>query len=1139
MSQVETPRASLKRSAIELLRAENVIPESVLQVEVDHFFGVLGINEYYFQTTEATIVANHILSIYAAKILAKCSANPTGGGPSLDERDCDGNTIGDRARSPAQLDVHLEKEQKNDALYVVGSQPGVTRSPAMHIERRLESKYLNEGYRPHNSQKTAGTSLPRLNSHTSFKDLNKDVSVTRSRNDNTTRVACDDASRFRLQCYRTQGTVSPSFSTKLRIYNLQRPVFKDGGNTQHQGAGIIDAGDDFCIDDYSDVTFLASASANTKKFYANILKKGMASLGPVIDAYEYDNGEHRVVICYRHGTTHSFFSGLTHLYHHHGFHSSRKYIEQFSNGFTVMSIYLIQIKKNKLSSREEIKERINKFVDEVSLLYILPRTALSPLFENVEITAAEMSYAYAAWKFAHQFLTSVPKSREYKSLYDALQSRRDDTPLSLLVNLKNKLKKDAFTEGVLLEAIREYPNLIRALYYDFANYHTPEDDRRPTDEDATSGLSAEIPKYDPKHGKDLKSEIVKNVSSEVQQQVFLAFLHFNRHVLKTNFYKPNKTALSFRLDPRFISRMADDISESPFGVFFIVGSEFRGFHVRFRDVARGGVRIIRSPNNQAYANNVSSLFGENYNLALTQQLKNKDIPEGGSKGTILLSWEHQTNANAASAFRKYMDAMLDLILVNSETDPTSKFTRCTTDVTPPSPMPHRGQTKATPETSAPTVNAPVDTNAPRSASAPTLVFKKSIVDHYGLEEIIFFGPDEGTADLMNWASQYAHRRGMHFWKAITTGKSPQKGGIPHDTYGMTTQSVHTYVVNALKADGVDEASCTKFQTGGPDGDLGSNEIKLSKDRTTAVVDGSGVLYDPAGLDRVELVRLANNRQTVGSFDRSKLGEGGFYVSINDRDITLPNGTKVDSGLAFRNTFHLSPLSTADIFVPCGGRPAAVNVNNWEQMLDDKGKPRFRYIIEGANLFFTQTARLELERAGAVVVKDAAANKGGVTSSSLEVLAALALNDEEFAKHMCVGDDEVTPEFYAAYVVGVQEKIRENAFLEFTCLWKEHKSSGTERTILSDKISQKINHLTDYIGTSSLWRDPKLKARVLAESLPKNLVDLVGGLDVIVERVPESYLRAIFSSYLASRYVYKFGLTTAEMLFFEFIREYLD
>jgi len=31
--------------------------------------------------------------------------------------------------------------------------------------------------------------------------------------------------------------------------------------------------------------------------------------------------------------------------------------------------------------------------------------------------------------------------------------------------------------------------------------------------------------------------------------------------------------------------------------------------------------------------------------------------------------------------------------------------------------------------------------------------------------------------------------------------------------------------------------------------LGSNEIKISKDQTIAIVDGSGVLYDPKGLQK--------------------------------------------------------------------------------------------------------------------------------------------------------------------------------------------------------------------------------------------------------------------------------------------------
>jgi hypothetical protein len=64
-----------------------------------------------------------------------------------------------------------------------------------------------------------------------------------------------------------------------------------------------------------------------------------------------------------------------------------------------------------------------------------------------------------------------------------------------------------------------------------------------------------------------------------------------------------------------------------------------------------------------------------------------------------------------------------------------------------------------------------------------------------------------------------------------------------------------------------------------------------------------------------------------------------------------------------------------------------------------GKPRFKAVIEGANLFFSEQARLHLEKNGVIVIKDASANKGGVTSSSFEVLSALALSDEAFMRYV--------------------------------------------------------------------------------------------------------------------------------------------
>ena len=55
-----------------------------------------------------------------------------------------------------------------------------------------------------------------------------------------------------------------------------------------------------------------------------------------------------------------------------------------------------------------------------------------------------------------------------------------------------------------------------------------------------------------------------------------------------------------------------------------------GFHTRFRDVARGGIRLVLSRDKAMYERNFATLFDECYNLAYTQQNKNKDIPEGAN-----------------------------------------------------------------------------------------------------------------------------------------------------------------------------------------------------------------------------------------------------------------------------------------------------------------------------------------------------------------------------------------------------------------------------------------------------------------------------------------------------------------------------
>jgi glutamate dehydrogenase len=577
--------------------------------------------------------------------------------------------------------------------------------------------------------------------------------------------------------------------------------------------------------------------------------------------------------------------------------------------------------------------------------------------------------------------------------------------------------------------------------------------------------------------RELYDRIRRTVPNKQDVQVLESFLIFNKHVLKTNFYQPTKVALSFRLAPEFLPEV--EYPNKPFGLFFVIGNEFRGFHIRFRDVARGGIRIVRSRNKENYSINQRMLFDENYGLASTQSLKNKDIPEGGAKGTILPA----LGANPRLCFEKYVDSVLDLLIP--------------------------GQSPG---------------------------IKERIVDLYNKPEILFLGPDEGTADMMDWAATHARDRGADtWWKSFTTGKTAATlGGIPHDAYGMTSISIRQYLLGIYKQLGLREKDVTKVQTGGPDGDLGSNEILLSSDKTIAVIDGSGVLADPAGINRAELVRLAKLRIPVENFDKSKLGKDGYLVRVDDQDVKLPSGEVVLDGTDFRNGAHLR--FKADLFVPCGGRPEAVNVSNVAALVDSEGKPHFKYIVEGANLFFTQQARLYLEKRKVILFKDSSANKGGVTSSSLEVLAGLALSTEEYVDLMMFKDGKPS-DFYQSYVKDIQAKISENAATEFVCIWREHQrlQGAKARTIISDDLSSTLNNLQAELESSDLFDDLPSREGVLRRAIPKTLVNKIG-LQTLMERLPGPYQRALFSSWVSSHYIYKYGVQASSVDFFHFARD---
>jgi glutamate dehydrogenase len=833
---------------------------------------------------------------------------------------------------------------------------------------------------------------------------------------------------FRLESYRTQHKAGRTY---LRLYIATKPAFCREGRKRKHVRGF---------EDVMNIAFMERSSPETIERYRLAWEWMNSHESPFISITDKpETGEIRVMVGIHGASDRQFLNNFSHLMYTYGIHSNRKYREPLYDQKQVYTFYYDAMDR----------DTIEEFARDLNTLVMLPDEPITRLFIDEVYSPQQTMYALAAASFTHQFLTVL--TDEYVTLHRALRDQPE--ALGILDTIKMRLIKDTYSESRIAQAVLEHQDIVKMLYNHFVKRLHP----RKAEADL-GAVEKEI------HGK-----IETDVASNKDKTILGHFLTFNSLILRTNFFIRDKTCMAYMLDTSFLNGV--DFPQKPFALMFLYGREFLGFHVRFRDIARGGVRIITSRNLTMYEHNLDTIFLENYNLAWTQQLKNKDIPEGGSKGTILLKLSHQDKGERA--FRSYIDGLCDLIIPEEE-----------------------------------------------------------VLDLYGKTETLFLGPDERSSELMNWAALYAKQRSYSYWKAFTTGKAPEIGGIPHDVHGMTTVGVHEYVLAVLEKLGLEEQSIVKIQTGGPDGDLGSNEIRISKDRTIGVVDGSGVLYDPEGINREGLLRLAGKRKMVEHFDRTLLSKYGFFVSVNDREITLPDGTVIPNGEDFRNRFHLHNLASADLFIPCGGRPGAININNWMQLIDEKGNPKFRIIIEGANLFITEEARLRLEERGVILIKDASTNKGGVTSSSLEVLASLVMNDEEFEQFLWVKRGRAHG-FRQRYIQEIIETIRRNVRSEFNLLWSEHERTGKAMTLLTNELSTRINDLTDAVMNSELPEQRSLRRKVVADYVPDSLLDLVG-IDTVLERLPENYTRSIVSSSIAANFVYVCGLAADEVAFHRYV-----
>lgn len=598
-------------------------------------------------------------------------------------------------------------------------------------------------------------------------------------------------------------------------------------------------------------------------------------------------------------------------------------------------------------------------------------------------------------------------------------------------------------------------------------------------------------------------------------------MSFIDHTLKTNFYQNNKSALSFRLDPAYLDHIPFDrrqkFPQLPFAIFFIKDSHFLGFHIRFKDLARGGVRTIFPEHAERALIERNSVFTECYNLAYTQNKKNKDIPEGGSKAVIFLKPFDRLDSEAKILAQELQRADIH----------AAEIEKAVQQFTDEQRLEYMYQCQRSFISGLMSlINCHED---------GTLV-AKNIVDYWRRPEYLYLGPDENMHDSMIlWIAAYSKRCNYKPGGSFISGKP--EIGINHKEFGVTSLGVNVNMREILKYLGTDPLTMpfTVKISGGPDGDVAGNQIhnlycyfpKTAK--LLALTDISGTIYDPIGLDLAEMVKLFKEGKAINDYPPHKLNPGGFLLDKNSKreqnvysQQTLcwrnQQGNIIQDWLSgnemnalYRSNVH---QTKTDIFIPAGGRPRTLNDTNYQEFLDESGHPTSKAIIEGANLYLTQWARRSLEELDTLIVKDSSANKGGVICSSFEILCGLTLTEEEFLTHK---EDLVKEILYI-----VEQRALDEALL----MIKTHKETNAYLTDISEEISERINTYTDqllkYFENVTLpkdFSDPLIKC--FLNYCPPLLRTRYA--ERLIEKIPENHKKAIIACHIASKLVYKRGL----------------
>jgi glutamate dehydrogenase len=387
---------------------------------------------------------------------------------------------------------------------------------------------------------------------------------------------------------------------------------------------------------------------------------------------------------------------------------------------------------------------------------------------------------------------------------------------------------------------------------------------------------------------------------------------------------------------------------------YVHSAEMEGIHLRGGRIARGGIR---------WSDRIDDFRTEILDLMRTQIIKNALIIPTGAKGGFVVKRngpEQDFREAGKNAYIRLIRGLLDL---------TDNY------------------------------------------CGDSIICPQNMVIHDDPDPYLVVAADKGTASFSDIANAVAAEYQFWLGDAFASGGSH---GYDHKALGITAKGAWECVKRHFRELGKDIQSqpFTVIGIGSMDGDVFGNGMLLSPHiRLLAAFSGQHIFIDPNPpvsaepfQERRRLFELPGS--TWNDYDRKLISAGGGVYSRSDKDIPVSAELRKWLGIRFKSIDGDSLvqylLKTPVDLLWLGGIGTYVKASSEKhEDVGDRNNDTVRVdacdlgglvVGEGANLGFTQKARIEYSLRGGRINTDAVDNSAGVDTSDHEVNLKILLTN---------------------------------------------------------------------------------------------------------------------------------------------------